>query len=239
MSQKNVTNERVLYAADNNARWCDLVCRSHGIPTAMQDGLWVALERSPDLYPDAVTLLPGIAAEDVLGAVQAGPGCSVKDSFAALDLTQMGFSELFRAQWLFREPGPLPQSRALGWTVVETDERLHEWAQAAGLSGTLQSGLLREPSVRILAAYGRDGLSAGAIANQTAMVVGVSNVFTTTITAEEAWAGIVDALGVIFPSSSLAGYEQGDDMQPALANGFAEIGDLRVWLSEQDAHADS
>ena len=124
MSQENVTDERVLYAADNNARWCDMVCRSHGIPTAMQDGLWVALGRSPDLYPDAVTLLPGIAAEDVLGAVQAGPGCSVKDSFAALDLTQMGFAELFRAQWIFREPGPLPQSRAQDWTVVETDEGL-------------------------------------------------------------------------------------------------------------------
>ena len=224
-------DDRVLYAADNNARWCDMVCRSLGIPTAMQDGLWVALGHTPDLYPDGVTLLPGTTAEDVLGAVQAGPGCSVKDSFAALDLTQMGFSELFQAQWIFREPGPSRQSHALDWTVVETDEGLHEWAQAAGLSGTLRSDLLREPSVRILAALGPDGLKAGAIANQTGMVVGVSNVFTTTITAEEAWAGIVDALGVIFPSLPLMGYERGEGLQPALASGFTEIGDLRVWLS--------
>ena len=62
------------------------------------------------------------------------------------------------------------------------------------------------------------------------MVVGVSNVFTTTITAEEAWAGIVDALGVVYPSLPLVGYERGEDLQPALASGFAEVGDLRVWL---------
>jgi hypothetical protein len=69
-------DDRVLWAAANNARWCDLVCRSHGIPTAMHPGVWVALRRAPELYPDAVTLLPGVVAEDALRSAPDGPGCS-------------------------------------------------------------------------------------------------------------------------------------------------------------------
>jgi hypothetical protein len=232
MSQENVeVDDRVLHAADNNARWCDLVCRSHGIPTAFQYGLWVALRRSPDLYPDAVTLIPGLATEDVLRSVQDGPGCSVKDSFDALDLAPMGFDELFRAQWIFREPAPSRPNTALAWTVVETDEAFREWTRAAGLSGIFRSSLLRNPSVRILAVHGPNGLTAGAVANRTGPVVGVSNVFTTTIAADEAWAGIPHALAVVFPSLPLVGYEQEEDLQAALGGGFTEVGALRVWLS--------
>ena len=95
----------MISAAENNGRWCDQVCRSQGIPTAMRRTHWVALERSPELYPDAVTLLPDATAEEVLASTQAGPGCSVKDSFAALDLATLGFEELFEARWIYRVAG--------------------------------------------------------------------------------------------------------------------------------------
>ena len=223
-------DDRVLRAADNNARWCDLVCRSHRVPTATQDGLWVALRRSPYLYPDAVTLAPGLTAGDVLRSVEDGPGCSVKDSFADLDLAPLGFDELFRAHWIFREPAPSPGGGAPSWSIVDADEGLDEWARAAGLSGTLQSDLLRDPSVRILATCGPDGIGAGAVANRTGSLVGVSNVFTTTIAADEAWAEIATALALVFPSLPLVGYERGEHLRAALASGFTELGELRVWL---------
>jgi hypothetical protein len=79
--------------------------------------------------------------------------------------------------------------------------------------------------VRFLIAHG-----AGAIVNRTGPVVGVSNVFTTTITADEAWAGIAPAVAAAFPSLPLVGYEQGDELQAALAAGFTQVGALRVWL---------
>jgi hypothetical protein len=60
--------------------------------------------RSPEAYPDAVSLDPAATADDVLSLVDAGPGCSVKDSFAALDLRSAGFDVLFEAQWIHREP---------------------------------------------------------------------------------------------------------------------------------------
>jgi hypothetical protein len=45
-----------LPAADNNARWCDAVCRSHGLATRFVDDLWIALEGSPTFYREVVTL---------------------------------------------------------------------------------------------------------------------------------------------------------------------------------------
>ena len=218
-------DDRVRQAADNNAQWCDLVCRSHGVPTARERGLWVALRRPPMLYPDAVTLSPDLAAEDVLQSVQDGPGCSVKDSFGTLDLAPMGFDQFFRAQWIYSEPASPSRTVTPAWSVVETDEDFDEWTHAAGLSGILRRELLTDPSVRFLSTPG-----AGAVVNRTGSVVGVSNVFTTAIAIDEAWAGIAAAVAGVFPQLPLVGYERGDALHAALAAGFAQVGPLRVWL---------
>ncbi len=223
-------DDRVLRAAANNARWCDLICRSHAIPTAMQPGVWVALRRPPELYPDAVTLRPDVAEEDVLRSAQDGPGCSVKDSFSSLDLARLDFDELFQADWIFRDPATSLQKNALVWSVVETDDDLADWGHAADLAQTIRSDLLRDSSVRILAARGPDGLCAGAVTNRTGSVVGVSNVFATTVNPDEVWAGIPAAVAAVFPSLPLVGYERGEHLQCALAGGFTAIGALRVWL---------
>lgn len=199
----------------------------------MQPSLWVALERSPELYPDAVTLLPGIAAEQVLAAVQDGPGCSVKDSFATLDLGRRGFDQLFEAQWILHEPATPGPKSALIWSGVETREELGEWVQAADLAGTIRSELLLESSVRILAAHGPDGLIAGAVANRTGSVVGISNVFTTAVAIDEVWGGMADAVATAFPTLSLVGYERGEQLQAALACGFTAIGPLRMWVRRE------
>ena len=223
-------DDRVLAAADNNARWCDLICRLHGIPTATEPGYWVARRRSPDLYPDAVTLLPHAAAEDVLRLADDGPGCSVKDGFGKLDLAGWGFDELFQAQWILREPLTSSAKFPSTWSVVETEEDLAAWAAAHGTRDTFRRELVRDPSVRVLAAHGPDGLSAGAIAHRTSSCLGVTNVFTTSMAVDEAWSGIADILGNCFPSLPLVGYEHGEDLEAALASGFAEIGSLRIWL---------
>ena len=87
-------------AARNNAEWCDLVCRMHGV---------VGIRRRPGVvvpcsyaggYPDAVTLSPAIEARDLLARIDATGGCSVKDSFGALDLDAYGFRVLLDAHWI-------------------------------------------------------------------------------------------------------------------------------------------
>lgn len=44
--------------AANNADWCGLVCRTHGIASEFNEEAWTAPTRLPPLYPDAVTLAP-------------------------------------------------------------------------------------------------------------------------------------------------------------------------------------
>jgi hypothetical protein len=50
-----------------------------------------------------VTLDPAATAADVLPFVDGSAGCSVKDSFATLELP--GFSVLFEARWIACDPG--------------------------------------------------------------------------------------------------------------------------------------
>jgi hypothetical protein len=220
---------RLPWAVRNNASWCDLVCRSHGIKTSFGPDLWVAAERAPILYPDAVTLREQAAEETVLIAIAPGPGASVKDSYATLDLARHGFDELFEARWITHDPSSAHSNR--NWTIVDTTEALAEWTEAADLSNTLTPDLLRHADVRFLAAHDRHGISAGAVANLTGPVVGVSNVFVTTIGEDQAWAAIPAAVNTAFPSAALVGYEHGTGLQAAIAAGFSELGPLRVWLA--------
>jgi hypothetical protein len=221
---------RLSWAVLNNAQWCDAVCRAHQIQTSFRPRLWATAERPPRFYPDAVTLRDGLDAGNVVRAISSGPGASVKDSFATLDLGRHGFHELFEARWIAYDPQP-PQSRPPRWTVVETEEELADWTTAAGLTEILGAELLHRPDVRFLATRGQEGIRAGAVANVTGPVVGVSNVFTTTIGDEEAWAGIPAAVAALFPSTALVGYEQGSSLRAALRGGFRELGPLRVWVT--------
>src|SRR3954453_13488839 len=92
---------RLEQAIHNNADWCDLVSRSHGIPGEFQAEIWLNHNRVPPLYPNAVTLtgFSGIAAQmraiQTLAGDSALPDLSVKDSFHTLDLTPFGFQVLF------------------------------------------------------------------------------------------------------------------------------------------------
>lgn len=81
-----------------NAAWCDLVCGGEFGPRA-----WTSPSRTPEYYPDAVTLTPDATTADILPFVDASAGCSVKDSFATLALP--GFSVLFEATWIACGPG--------------------------------------------------------------------------------------------------------------------------------------
>lgn len=86
-------------AARANAEWCDAYCRRHGIDGRFTETAWLSPRRTPQFYPDAVTLVPDVDLDSVLEQIDAGPGCSLKDSFASLE--PPGFDVLFRAEWLW------------------------------------------------------------------------------------------------------------------------------------------
>ncbi|HEY7630085.1 MAG TPA: hypothetical protein VH817_05260 [Thermoleophilaceae bacterium] len=221
---------RALSAARNNAHWCDAVCRSHGLRTAFSEQLWIAPRGSPPLYPDAITLAPGLRAEAVLSDIDTSTGCSVKDSFADVDLREHAFSELFEASWFERAPAPTDARPRLRWRVITTEQQLSRWAAAADLEGLFGVDLLGDPTVRFLVVEDEDGSSGGAIVNRTDAVVGVSNVFTTGIEPDALWADLPAAVGELFERLPLVGYEHGEPLAQALAAGFEPVAPLRVWL---------
>lgn len=103
-------------AAANNAEWCDLVCRTYGAQTRFDEDAWTSRTRTPPGYPDAVTLVPHPSAPDLLARIDTSAGCSIKDSFASMDMTTYGFRVLFDAQWIVSGDScpAKPRRRGLG-----------------------------------------------------------------------------------------------------------------------------
>ncbi|MFD6228151.1 hypothetical protein ACFWFZ_14905 [Streptomyces sp. NPDC060232] len=225
-------------AALNNAGWCDAVCRAHGLsPRYEGEDLWLSTVRTPPLYPDAVTLDASVPAESVLRSVDTGsPGCSVKDGFAVLDLSQDGFEVLFEAQWIHRPAGAPVTAAARSapqWSQVRDAAELAAWEAAWGGEGA--TGLFR-PSLlggdtAFLAGRAGGRIVAGAVAHTCAGAVGVSNLFARDgAGADEAWSGALTAVAARRPDLPVVGYEHGEDLDAALRNGFTAVGPLRVWL---------
>jgi hypothetical protein len=204
-------------AAANNADWCDLVCRAHGVPTGRADGWWFSRSPSPTYYPDAVSLVPEAVALPEVVAARAG--CAVKDSFATLDLAAYGFAALVDASWITAEPGPGDRQ---DWQPVRTPEQLERWKAGHGDAPAIHAALLREPDVRVLLSPdGRNGL----VASRSAGVVGISNVF-----GAGAWSAGVAAARYAFPGRPLVGWERDSGLSLALAAGFEQLAPLRVWV---------
>ena len=229
----------IIVAARNNADWCDIVCRTHGVNGRFHRLFWASHRRTPQHYPDAVTLDAEANGEQILRHVDTEtPGCSVKDSFAKLDLSFAGFGVLFEGEWIRRAPERTPPSSGAGirWRRVVDADALLTWEEA--WSGNLAATQLFKPalldhlSVVILAGYLRGRIVAGAILNRSPAAIGVSNLFTTQGDLGDAWAGCLAAAGEAFPKLPIVGYETGDAIAAAHKFGFRSIGHLRVWIKE-------
>ncbi len=243
-------------AAANNAEWCDTVCRTHGIETEHDGTAWTSSKRTPPLYPDAVTLVadPLVAdpsASELLARIDTSPGCSIKDSFASLDLTAHGFRVLLDAQWVVRSPtDPPPAPANPRWTVVQDVEAFTAWEDAwrgpDGPPHVLRADLLGATAVTFLAARIDDRIVGGAVLSRGATVVGISNFFAEDSIRSESLAGCLALADALFPGATLLGYESGDTLDLArthgfeavgsigrrLTHGFEAVGPLRVWLRD-------
>jgi hypothetical protein len=237
-----VSYERIKQAALNNALWCDTVCRSHGTPGEFLAGLWLNSHETPRFYPNVVTLegSEGAAMQmaQIKRLLQADlpAGWAVKDSFCTLDLAPLGFRALFEAAWIYRsahQPRPPSTGNDVRWSTVSSVAALAAWEEAWGGDGQPRiflPALLADESIAIIAAYRGEQIIAGAIANRTGEVVGLSNVFTPEENAEAFWAGCLARAMDVFPALPLVGYERGEALDQASALGFERIGPLRVWV---------
>ncbi len=246
-----MTLAHVEQAARNNAIWCDTVCRAHDVPGEFYDALWVNRHPVPRFYSNAITLGDQLNAAAQLAHIQALlesdlPGnWSVKDSFCVLDLGNLGFQILFEATWLWRAPAPTASrdtDPGIRWTLVHGESELAQWETAwsgkpANTSMLPQSrlfvpGLLADQNVAFIAAYQDDTIGAGAIANRTGNVVGLSNVFVLAADSDLFWAGCITTVQECFPGLPLVGYERGEELIVAQRAGFERLQNLRVWVRQ-------
>ena len=222
-------------AARTNAEWCASMSRTHGVSGEFGPQAWTAAARTPPLYPDAVTLVPGAEAASLLARIDtAASGACVKDSFADLDLTDAGFQVLFEAQWIHRPASAPAPASPFAWSVVRDPATLRAWAAAwddgAGHANLFRPELLDDPATLVLAGHLPDGgVAAGAVVTRGAHALGISNVFASDGGPDAAWPVILDAARGLFPTLPLLGYEHGPDLTAALRHGFAPLGPLRVW----------
>lgn len=222
-------------AALNNAEWCHAFCRSHGITGRFDAVAWSSAERTPPLYPDAVTLVSGCSPESVVSRVDASPGCSIKDSFADVDLGPSGFEVLFAAEWL-RHDQPRGSHLSKGWSAIADADELERWQAAWGESPVeepfFRRELLGDPRIKILAWADGIGLRAGAIATRSRRVIGLTNVFDLEGDLESAWSDGASAARAVWGWMPVVGYEAGESLDAAHRAGFETIGSLAVWVNQ-------
>lgn len=226
-------------AARNNAEWCAAMSRSHGLANEFGVQAWTAPSRTPLYYPDAVTLVPDADPAALAARIDTtSPGASVKDSFADLDLTEVGFHVLFEAQWIHRPASAPAPATDLAWDVAGDPDMLRAWALAwddgDGNACLFRPELLDDPATFVLAGQSADGrVVTGAVASRSDQVVGISNVFALDGGPDAAWPVVLDAVTWLFPTLPVVGYEQGDALAAAVRHGFEPIGPLRIWLHGQ------
>lgn len=223
-------------AAANNAEWCDAVCRAGGAVTRVDTDAWTCSTRTPPYYPDAVTLVPDPSVPALLSRIECTAGCTVKDSFASVDLTEDGFEVLFDAEWIWRAGTTASTgSSHRAWGLVREPVELRAWEAVwrgdSGPTGTFGPSLLTNDAVTFLAEHRGGRVVAGAVLNRSSAVVGLSNYFSeATADPDRSWAGCVSFAAALSRGLPLVGYESGDRLTAAQREGFTSIGGLRVWL---------
>lgn len=221
-------DQRLRCAVDASIGWYEDILASHGIGSVLESGLWSSLDEPPPWHSDAVVVEPTVTADQILARLQDRPHAAVKDSFSRVDLSDEGWNLLFDATWIYRAGARSGTSDERGWRAVTSAEELSVWNQRHDTTGVLLPGLLRRAHLRVLAKYAGDEMVGGAAARLSGGVVEVSNMHVSAGHRLD-WAGLVRAIGRLFPDRPLVGYERGDSLQLALQAGFVPTGDLRVW----------
>ena len=212
-------------AARNNAEWCDAFCRTHGIAGRFRAESWSSPVRTPPQNPDAVTLLPGVEVEHLLRGIDRSEGCS-RDSFADLDLTAAGFRPLFEAEWLYEASGNARAAFGRRWSTLTTEQQLGEWestwAGSTDASRAFRPALLLDDAIGVLARYDGGRIVAGAVANRSATVIGLSNVFDAAGDLESAWLGGAAAAKALWGQMPVVGYDSGASSRRCSSSGVRQ-----------------
>jgi hypothetical protein len=239
---------RVELAVLNNTRWYEAIFDAHELASEVDGRVWLSRQTPPPFHSNLVVLSPTTSQSDIevhvakLGKLPLPKGWSLKDSYACLDLSSLGFARLFTAEWIWRDPlhtAPRGETSRLAWTRVSGAAELAKWEaawagdarndSAARMKRQFPERLLNNPDFAFFAGRLDGRIIAGGVANNSPEVVGLSNVFSPQAFSQEAWSSLVTCLSSAFPDMPLVGYERDADLMQAKGVGFEPIGALRVW----------
>jgi len=225
----------------NSLHWYEAIFRTHGLSGTVVNGVWMTRDDPPPYYSRAITLAaspvePQLAALRELRFELPAPW-SIKDSFAALDLAPLGFEPLFDAEWISRDPSPVPRSKGdhVEWRRVTSAAELDIWEASWRDNGSptdrrvFLPALLADSTVALFAAYRGDAIVAGCAANHSVDAVGFSNFFADDAADGDLAAGALGAVNGFGEGLPVVGYEWGDALGRGQRLGFEAVGPLRVW----------
>ena len=215
-------------AARNNAEWCDSLLPHAWHRRSVTRRLLVQSRTHTSVLSGRGDASSGGRGRGA-SRIDASEGCSVKDSFAELDLATAGFRPLFRAEWLVRDPPEPGRASERHWSPLTSEEQLQEWeaawAESPAGAGFFRRALLADEAISVLAGRNGDRIVAGAVANRSATVIGLCNVFDTTGDLDSAWlsgAAAATARGGRMP---IVSYESGPSLDTAHEAGY------RAWAN--------
>jgi hypothetical protein len=243
-----VNRSKIELAVLNNTCWYEAIFTAHGLANETDGRVWRSHETAPPFHSNLVVLSPLTTRSDIetcAAGIEQQPrpkGWSLKDSYACLDLTPLGYAVLFDADWIWRDPVAVqaPACDApLSWKRLDSPSSLAEWERAWSGDTRNEKEVLRTRQFpdRLLGSAdhmffaGRlDGkVVAGGIANRSPGAVGLSNIFSPPEFLEDTWRALTCAISAAFPGTPIVGYERGVDLELAQGVGFAPVGKLRVW----------
>ncbi|MFJ8263563.1 hypothetical protein ACIQ4I_16750 [Rummeliibacillus sp. NPDC094406] len=213
----------------NNIAWCQIICITHGIVGISKKNIWGLHSKAPTFYPEVITSDKRATIEEVKYFIENGKVSSIKDSYANLNLTPLGFDILFEAEWIVHEPILDFEPIQTNWRIITTEKDLKKWNGASELENVIKSELLKQQNVKIFICETKDGIS-GFIANLSEGVVGISNVFSIGYEEKKLWRDIPKIISKEFPKLSMVGYEHNSSLIVAKSSGWEAIGPLRVWI---------
>lgn len=226
-------DDLLLRAARNNAEWCGQVCAAHGAVGRFGYAAWCCETPTPRFYPNLVTLRPDCvsAQTDQVGRLTLLPqGWGVKDSFAQLDLTSLGFVAAIAGEWV--EYGRATTGANLDWREIRTPMELQAWEIAWGGEPhhnhprIFTPAMTEIPTTTFLAGFQQGRLVAGGVVTLAAGVAGLSNIFTTADTPGLTEAVLMEAYATA-EGLPLVGWRQAGE-----TDGGRAIGPLKVWLRQ-------
>jgi hypothetical protein len=223
-------------AVANNAEWCRIIARCHGLSSYESQHAWYCREEMPPFYPNLVTLnkAPEIPNEVAVLESALPSGWGLKDSFAALDLAPYRFHVLSTAEWYVRQPAEWPQPPTTAGAVrtAETEKDLSAWmdawAETPPGSSIFTSQLLEEDLVKFLYIEQEGTPVAGLAMNLSDQVVGISNAFGHP---RDVFACIRHCAQT-HSSKGIVGYGGGAELRGLARSGFKSLGRLRIWVKD-------